>query len=310
MSSQTASTTARLRDGLLGIFDGTDGSTSYWNRLMLGLPLLYVALFLLLGLGYMFLISFWQVEQYTLIADWTLGNYVTVLTTYTYLYFIGKSFLTASAVTLISLCIGYPIAYYVSKRLQAHQQLGVLLTLSAPFFVGTLIRVFAHQGLIGPTGMINIALIRAGVGHIGLFDYGNFQTLVGEVYLWLPFMILSIFLSLENIDYELLEAGYDAGASPLRAFYEIVWPLSRPGVVIGSILVFVPTFTDSTVPQFVGGPSGTQIGMVIHSHFGSSGEWAFGSALSVVLVAISLAVIAALGWTIPWQAYSVGGEEQ
>jgi len=280
VSTPETSVLERARSKLFALFDGTDPSTTVRSRLLFVVPFLFVVVFLFIGLVYMFVISFWRVEQYVLIADWTLQNYGRIATTETYQFFLVKSFLTATTVTVVCLVIGYPIAYYVSKNLPTYQQLTVLLALAAPFFVGTLIRVFAHQGLIGPTGFINQLLTRLGLAPIWIFNYSNFQTVVGEVYLWLPFMILSIFLSLENIDYNLLEAGYDAGAPPMRAFYEIIWPLSRPGVVIGSILVFVPTFTDSIVPQFVGGPDGAQFGMIVQSLFGSSGEWALGSALS------------------------------
>jgi ABC-type spermidine/putrescine transport system permease subunit I len=123
-------------------------------------------------------------------------------------------------------------------------------------------------------------------------------------------MILSIFLSLSTINFNLIDAASDAGASPARAFWEVTWPLSRPGVVVGSILVFVPTLSGNVVSQFVGGPNGTIIGNIIHSHFGESGEWAFGATLAIAIIIVSGIFIAALARTVPWQAFYVSGDSE
>lgn len=299
-----------VRAWLSGFADDARRTDSVLKSVVLGVPLVYVVMFLFVPILYIGMISFWTVEQYTLIPAWTLENYRILLTDGTYHHFFRKSFVMATATTVTCLLVGYPVAYYVSKRFSTGRQLTVLLLIAAPFFIGTLIRVFAHQSFIGPNGLINIILKQVGVGELSVFTYNNVQTFVGQVYLWLPFMILSVFLSLNNVDYVLLEAAYDSGAGPVRAFWEVVWPLSRPGVVVGSVLVFVPTMASDITSRFVGGPDGALIGNLIHSHFGESGEWAFGAALSIGTIAISAVVIVALATTIPWQAFYVTGDDQ
>jgi len=299
-----------VRTRLSGLTNDARRTDSVLKSVVLGVPLLYVVAFLLVPILYIGMISFWTVEQYELIPAWTLENYRVLLTNGTYHHFFAKSFVMAAATTVSCLFIGYPVAYYVSKRLSTGRQLTVLLLIAAPFFIGTLIRVFAHQSFIGPSGLINIVLKQVGVGELSLFTYNNVQTFVGQVYLWLPFMILSIFLSLDNVDYVLLEAAYDSGAGPVRAFREVVWPLSRPGVVVGSVLVFVPTMASDITSRFVGGADGALVGNLVHSHFGESGEWAFGAALSIGTIAVSAVVIVVLATTIPWQAFYVTGDGQ
>lgn len=299
---------SRVTGALSAVADDTRRTDSVLKSVVLGVPLLYVVMFLLVPILYIVMLSFWSVEQYTLIRSWTLENYWRLLTNGTYHHFFAKSFVMAVATTLTCLVIGYPVAYHVSRAYSTNRQLTVLLLIAAPFFIGTLIRVFAHQSLIGPNGLINVLLKAVGTGEMALFTYNNVQTFIGQVYLWIPFMILAVFLSLDNVDYVLLEAAYDSGAGPVRAFWEVVWPLSRPGVVVGSVLVFVPTMASDITSRFVGGPDGALIGNLIHSHFGESGEWAFGAALSIGTIAISLVVIAALATTIPWQAFYVTGD--
>lgn len=312
MASETTDAAGADADAAEGVARGflrsLTGDDRFWKAAFVGVPVLYLCVFFLFGLGFIFLISFWSTEQYTLIPTWTLANYVTIATGSPYPFFLAKSLVMAVAVTVTCLLVGYPVAYYIERGFETHQQLSILLLIATPFFVGTLIRVFAHQGLIGPTGMLNLVLANLGVGPIDLLGYNNVQTFIGEVYLWLPFMILSVFLSLQNIDFDLLEAARDAGAGRLRAFYEVTWPLSRPGVVVGSALVFIPTLSSNITSEFVGGPNGALIGNIIHSAFGESGEWAFGAALAVVVVLLATVFVGLLVRTIPWKAYDLGGE--
>lgn len=307
MTTRSEPEKGRIVKAVIGLFDGSGPTALSWQTVLLGVPALFVFLFLVIPLLYIGMISLWTVEQYTLIPSWTLQNYARLLTSDLYIYFFAKSLLIAGTTTAACLLIGYPIAYYASRRLSTNQQLTVLLIIAAPFFMGTLIRVFAHQSMIGPSGIVNSVLMIVGVGPTSIFGYNNFQTFLGEMYLWLPFMILSVFLSLSTVNFNLLEAASDAGASPIRAFLEVTWPLSRPGIVVGSILVFVPTLSGNIVSEFVGGPNGTLIGNVIHSHFGESGEWAFGATLAVAVIVLSGLFIALLARTVPWQAFYVTG---
>jgi spermidine/putrescine transport system permease protein len=124
--------------------------------------------------------------------------------------------------------------------------------------------------------------------------YSNIATAIGLSYLWLPFLVLAIYLSLLNFDFDLLEVAKVNGARPLRAFWEVTWPLNRTGTAVGVVLVFIPTLASSITSQFLGGPNGALYGNILAHQFGATGTWAFGSAMGVVLFVISLLVILAV----------------
>jgi ABC-type spermidine/putrescine transport system permease subunit I len=126
--------------------------------------------------------------------------------------------------------------------------------------------------------------------------YSNVATAVGLVYLWIPFMILAIYLSLLNFSFELLEVAKVCGAKPWRAFIEVTWPLNRMGTMIGLILVFIPTLAATVTPRFLGGVNGALYGNILDHQFGATGTWALGSAMGVVLFLVSLTVIV-LAWS-------------
>lgn len=273
-------------------------------------PLLYMLLFFLLGIGLMVVISFWRSEQFQIIVDWNINNYTSLLTSSSYLTLLGRSLVIAVAVTVFSLLVGYPIAYYISRGIE-EQQLPVLLLFAAPFFVGAMLRESAHQALIGPSGLANQFMEVVGIGSLELFEYGLFQVFLGEVYLWFPFMLLSIYLSIELVDETLLEAATDAGASPWVGFKEVTWPLSLPGVAIGSILVFVSSFVSHIPSRFVGGPSGSLIGNTLKGLFGESGAWPTGSALGVIIIVIALLFVGLVGaYTLSKVPTVMGGDPQ
>jgi ABC-type spermidine/putrescine transport system permease subunit I len=265
-----------------------------WEFVVVGIPTLYMLLFFVLGIGLMVVISFWRSEQFQIIVDWNVQNYLYLVTSSSYQTLLARSLGMALLVTVFSLLIGYPIAYYLSRGVE-EQELPILLLFAAPFFVGAMLRESAHQALIGPSGLANQFMVAVGIGSLSIFEYGLFQVFLGEVYLWFPFMLLSIYLSLELVDETLLEAATDAGASPWVAFKEVTWPLSLPGVAIGSILVFVSSFVSHIPSRFVGGPSGSLIGNTLKGLFGASGAWPRGSALGVIIIAIALLFVGLVG---------------
>lgn len=278
--------------------------------IVVGGPTLYMLVLFVLAIALMFVISFWRSEQFQIFIDWNITNYIEVLTSSSYQTLIFRSFVMALSVTVFSLLVGYPIAYYISRGLD-EQQLPVLLLFAAPFFVGAMLRESAHQAIIGPSGLANQVMQSIGVGSLDIFDYGLFQVFVGEVYLWFPFMMLSIFLSLELINERLLEAAVDAGASPWVAFREVVWPLSLPGVTIGSILVFVSSFVSTIPSRFVGGASGTLIGNTLKGLFGEAGNWPKGAALGVVIIVIALLFVGSISaYTLREVPTVIGGDSE
>lgn len=171
-----------------------------------------------------------------------------------YLLTYWLSIKTALTTTLICLLIGYPMAYAISR---AHPSIrnGLLLAIMLPFWTSFLLRVYAWMGLLGQNGIINNYLMKWGVisEPLNLF-YNTFSLNLVMVYAYLPFMILPLYTQLVKLDHRLLEAAADLGAHPIKAFFQITLPLSKSGIIAGSMLVFIPAVGEYVIPELVGGP--------------------------------------------------------
>jgi len=204
----------------------------------------FLLVFLVLPLISIVVFSFWRTESYILYADWNLENYRVLFTDRSYSTFLIRSLIMASVVSAISLVFAWPAAFFIARYGGKYKIIFLLLT-STPFLTGEILRVTAMQQILGPIGLINMALGTFGFQPIAAIMYTSTATAIGLVYLWLPFMVLAIYLSLLNFDFELLEVAKVNGARPLRAFWEITWPLNRAGSAIGVVLVFIPTLASS-----------------------------------------------------------------
>ena len=269
-------------------------STATRRLLPLALPGIgFLIVFLFVPLVSIVVFSFWRTESYELIPDWNVGNYATLLTERTYLVFLWRSLLMATSVTLIAVIYAWPVAYLIAKHGGRYKLVLVLLT-AAPFLTGEILRITALQQILGPIGLVNMALTTFGLSPIQAIMYTSTASAIGLTYLWMPFMVLAIYLSLLNFDFELMEVAKVNGARPWRAFIEVAWPLNRAGTAIGCVLVFIPTLGSSVTSQFLGGPNGALYGNILAHQFGATGTWALGSAMGVVLFAISVMVIVAV----------------
>ena len=264
---------------------------------LVGPGALFIVLFLLIPLLSIVVFSFWRTESYELISDWNVNNYEAVLGEWIYLKFLLKSLAMAAAVSAICLVYAWPCAYLIAKHGGRYKLVLVLLT-AAPFLTGILLRITAMQQILGPIGLVNMALMELGAQPIQVLMYTNIASAVGLIYLWIPFMLLAIYLSLFNFNFELLEVAKVNGARPWRAFFEVTWPLNWMGTAIGIVLVFIPTFAASVTPRFLGGPDGSMFVNRLEHQFGSAGTWALGSAMGVVMCVASLAVIFVLWRTV------------
>jgi ABC-type spermidine/putrescine transport system permease subunit I len=259
--------------------------------LLLALPgALFVLLFLVVPLLSVVVFSFWRTESYVMIPNWNVGNYATILGEGTYLTFLGRSLLMAAVVSLICLIYSWPCAYLIAKHGGRYRLLLVLLT-AAPFLTGILLRITAMQQILGPIGLLNMALQTFGLPPVEALMYTNVASAIGLVYLWIPFMLVAIYLSLLNFDFGMLEVAKVCGARPWQAFWQITWPLNWMGTAIGIVLVFIPTLAATVTPRFLGGPNGALYGNILEHQFGATGTWALGSAMGVVLFTVSLLVI-------------------
>ena len=253
----------------------------------------FLIVFLFVPLVSIVVFSFWRTESYELIPDWNVNNYATLLTERTYLVFLWRSLVMATSVTLIAVVYAWPVAYLIAKHGGRYKLVLVLLT-AAPFLTGEILRITALQQILGPIGLVNMALTTFGLSPIQAIMYTSTASAIGLTYLWMPFMVLAIYLSLLNFDFELMEVAKVNGARPWRAFIEVAWPLNRAGTAIGCVLVFIPTLGSSVTSQFLGGPNGALYGNILAHQFGATGTWALGSAMGVVLFAISVLVIVAV----------------
>ena len=224
---------------------------------------------------------------------WTLSHYGEVLGRASYRSLFLRSVLISGAVTLVTVALAYPMAYFVAFH--ARRKFIWLVALTIPFWTSYLLRVFAWKIILGFNGVINSGLMR-----LHLIDqplefllYNPFAVVVTLAHAWAAFAILPIYVSLEKIDRSLLEAASDLGDSGFRRFLRVTLPLSMPGVIGAAILIFVPTTGDFVTPQLVGGTKGTMIANVIEVQFNSVGNWPLGAALSLVSMAM-VGVIAGL----------------
>lgn len=265
--------------------------------LLAGPGVLFILVTLLLPLLAIVMFSFWRTESYELYPDWNLDNYRVLFTEAAYRTFLLRSLLGALATSLICLLYAWPVAYFIARHGGRYRLLLVLL-LAAPFFTGVILRIAALQGILGPGGVINMALGIFGLKPIAALMYTPVAATIGHVYLFIPFMVTAIYLSLVNFNFDLLETAKINGAGPWRAFIEVTWPLNWIGTAIGLALVFIPCLASAVTPRFLGGPNATSFGMSLGQQFGETGTWALGSAMSVVLFVFSLLVLAVMGLTI------------
>ncbi len=258
---------------------------------------LFIVVALLLPLLSIVVFSVWRTASYELYADWNLDNYRLLLGEAAYRTFFLRSLITSVLVSLACLVIAWPIAYFIARYGGRYRLLLVLL-LAAPFFTGIILRVTGLQALFGPIGLINMAPGEFGIPPIDALMYNQFAAGVGLVYLYVPFMVTAIYLSLVNFNFEVLEVAKINGAHPWRAFIEITWPLNWIGTAIGLVLVFIPCLASAVTQRFLGGPQATSFGMSLAQQFGETGTWALGSAMGVFLFFASLVVILAMRRTI------------
>lgn len=197
---------------------------------------------------------------------------------------------TAVATTLLCLILGYPMAYAIA-RARPEIRNGLLLAVMLPFWTSFLLRVYAWMSLLSANGILNNLLAKFGIAPLDMF-YNNFSLILVMVYAYLPFMILPLYTQLVKLDTRLLEAASDLGAHPLKAFFKITLPLSRPGVIAGSMLVFIPAVGEFVIPELVGGPSNLMIGKMMWMAFFDQNNWPLASAIAVVMVLLLVIPIA------------------
>ncbi len=263
---------------------------------LLSPTLMLLLLVLALPIGLLVTYSFWTQVYLDFDRTLTFANYIKFFERPIYPYLLGKSMLMSGAVTLATVLFAYPMAYFIAFRVTKHKLIWLIL-ITVPFWTSYLLRVFAWKIILGYKGVINSGLIELGVisEPLGFLLYNPFAVVLTLAHAWAAFAILPIYVSLEKIDRSLLEAATDLGDGPVMRFLRVTLPLSMPGLIAASLLVFIPTVGDYVTPKLVGGTS-IMIGNVIQSMFGVSNNWPFGAALSIITMITITVMICLFLW--------------
>lgn len=201
---------------------------------------------------------------------------------------IAYAFITAA----LCLLIGYPFAYFIARS-PASVRPALLLMVMLPFWTSLLLRVYAWKGILADQGVLNRFLMTLGLTAEPIqMLYTNVSMLVGMTYVYLPFMVLPLYANLVKLDVRLLEAAYDLGTTPFKAFWLITVPLSRAGIVAGFMLVFIPAVGEFVIPSLLGGPENLMIGRVVWDEMFTSNNWPRATALAVVMIGLIVVPLA------------------
>jgi spermidine/putrescine transport system permease protein len=256
--------------------------------LLIGLPsLVYLIVFFAVPLAIVFVYSFGARSRTgrTVLGEWTLDSYARLANPLV-LEITARSLGYALLTTVICLVVGYPFAYYLATR-SARVRGALLVLVMIPFWSNLLVRTYAWRVLLGSDGPFVRSLEALGIPTLQLL-FTPFAIVLGLVYGFLPFMILPLYAAIERLDFSLVEAARDLYADGWEAFRKVTWPLSRPGVVAGSILVFIPSFGAYVTPEILGGSRTTMLGSYVVSQFLSARDQPFGAALSMAILAVML----------------------
>ncbi len=288
------------------------------RRLLLSAPaMLTLLVFMLLPLGIMFVVSILQSGDYGGVkwGEYSLEAYrnffyerdldETLVFNTDYLEIFQRSFWLSILTTAGCLLIGFPTALYLALQTERKRNL-LLFLVTVPFWTNLLVRAYAWMLLLRNGGLVDEGLQGLGITEHGLgLLYTNNAVTIGLLYTYLPFMVLPIYTSLEKLDWRLVEAAFDLGANRFQALKRIIVPLAMPGIVAGSILVFIPSLGNYIIPELLGGGKTLMIGNLIQLQFGSSHNWPLGAALSFAL--LSFVLLAMLVYSVRFKPGNAGG---
>ena len=259
---------------------------------LLSPTLLLMLVALALPIGLLVTFSFWTQNYLDFDRTFTINNYIVFFQKPIYPALLFKSMKMSGAVTLATVVLAYPMAYFIAFRVTKHKLIWLIL-ITVPFWTSYLLRVFAWKIILGYNGVINSGLMALGIidAPLEFLLYNPFAVVITLAHAWAAFAILPIYVSLEKIDRSLLEAATDLGDGAVMRFIRVTLPLSMPGTIAASLLVFIPTVGDYVTPKLVGGTTGIMIGNIIQSMFGKANNWPLGAALSIIsMIGITLLI--------------------
>jgi spermidine/putrescine transport system permease protein len=292
MTDVTAGKARPARPGQASLLTRLRRSEATRGYALLSPALLVLVIGVVIPFCILFAMSFWTREGFGFNTTLTTANYARTVNEPIFGAFLIRSFQVSGIATIATVLLCYPMAYYVAFHVHRHKMLWIVL-MTLPFWTSYLLRVFAWKVILGYEGVINATLIGMGVIEkpLAFLLYSQTAVVITLAHAWAAFAILPLYVSLEKIDRSLLEAAADLGDGPAMRFFRITLPLSMPGVIAASFLIFIPTTGDYITPALLGGPDGAMIGNLIQLQFGAVNNWPMGAALSIVL----MAWIAAIG---------------
>ncbi len=265
-----------------------------WGMALAGVGpiVLWQVVFFVVPLGMLSVYSFWRMVNYRIDYTFTFYNYAHIFENPLLYNALLLSLEIAVAVTLASAVLAYPIAYFIAKKAGRWRTL-MLIMVIVPFWTSLILRAYAWKLLLGEHGFINSGLTLGGViaEPVSYLLYSPFATALGLVYSFLPFFILPLYTSIDKVHDSWLQAAVDLGATPLRAFFEVTFPLCVPGLIVGAVFTFIFAVGDYVIPQMLGGGKSLLISQAIILEFETSQNWPGGAALAILLLMVVLTIL-------------------
>ena len=244
-----------------------------WSAVMIVVPMLMIIMY-----------AFTKEGNSVMNIRFTLDNFAYFFKDKVFIDVLKRSLVIAVSTTLICILIGYPTAYVIAKMKPKSQMIMVLM-ITLPTWINMLVRTYAWRGILDKNGLVNSILGLFGIAPIKLLET-TFAVVLGMVYNFIPFMILQIYTALSKMDESYIQAANDLGANKVQAFFKVTLPLSVPGIISGITLVFLPAVSSFFIPKLLGGGQYVLIGNVIETQFLTTGNWGFGSAISLIMAVI------------------------
>jgi spermidine/putrescine transport system permease protein len=267
-----------------GKFSAPTRRPGLFGWLVMAPMLLWLFAFVVAPTAILAVYSFCQRDELgQIVYDFSWDNYRRVFDP-TYARVLWRSIAYAGITTIVCILVGYPVAWFIGRAPERWRNL-LLMLVMIPFWTSFLIRTYAWIIILSTNGLLNgFAQYTQLISEPWDMLYTPGAVVIGLIYSYLPFMILPIYGSVEKLDNSLVEAAFDLGAGPVRAFQSVIVPLTRPGIVAGTLLVFIPAIGMFAIAQLMGGGQKETIGEVIASQFGAARDWPFGSALGMTLL--------------------------
>ena len=267
-------------------------SESQRSAILISPPILYALVLMAFPLAAIFMFSFWTQDFMDVDTTFTLDNYREIFEKPIYGALLQRSLFVSTCVTVVTVILAFPVAYFVSFHVRAERKSLWLFLITIPFWTSYLIRVFLWKVILGFNGVINTGLINIGLIEepLTFILYNVNAVIITLAHAFAPFAILPIFVALEKIDRSLLEAAQDMGESKMLTFFRVTLPMAKPGVVAAVLIVFIPTIGDYVTPELMGGAGGKLIANMIQTQFLALNNAPLGAALAIVAMVCVTAI--------------------